>query len=154
MAGASVIFGLGMLESGITFDFQEAVLDNDLAAMVKFAVNGVTINEETLALSEIAAVGSQGDFLMSPSTLKYMRSLPSAPEFYERLNRQRWLEKDKPDAEKIAQIKLKDIFSSHKVATLQPSIAQEISSLIKEEEKKVGAQSQNIQFAPDANYIK
>jgi hypothetical protein len=49
------------------------VLDNDLARMIKHAVRGVPVNDETMGLGDIHAVGSFGDFLSLDSTLRHMR---------------------------------------------------------------------------------
>ena len=39
LAGANLIYGAGMTESGVTFDYAQYVLDNEIAAMVKRAVD-------------------------------------------------------------------------------------------------------------------
>jgi len=41
LAGANLIYGLGMLESGMTFDFGQLVLDAEFARMIKHAVHGI-----------------------------------------------------------------------------------------------------------------
>ena len=38
LAGANLIYGAGMTESGVTFDYAQYVLDNEIATMVKRAV--------------------------------------------------------------------------------------------------------------------
>ncbi len=63
LAGANLIYGLGMLESGVTFDYGQLVMDDEFARMIKFAVGGIPVSDETLAVEDIAAVGSFGDFL-------------------------------------------------------------------------------------------
>ena len=40
LAGASVIYGPGMLEAGITFDLAQLVVDNELIAMTKYCRAG------------------------------------------------------------------------------------------------------------------
>ncbi len=37
LAGANLIYGLGMLESGVTLDFGQLVMDAEFARMIKFA---------------------------------------------------------------------------------------------------------------------
>ena len=41
LAGANLIYGAGMTESGVTFDYAQYVLDNEIATMVKRAVGGI-----------------------------------------------------------------------------------------------------------------
>ena len=35
LAGANLIYGLGMIESGMTFDFGQLVMDDEFAGMIK-----------------------------------------------------------------------------------------------------------------------
>ena len=79
LAGANLIYGAGMTESGVTFDYAQYVLDNDMARMVKHAVQGIPVNDETLDLDDIHAVGSFGDYLSLDSTLQaHARAQPAA----------------------------------------------------------------------------
>ena len=39
-----MIYGLGMLESGITFDLAQLVLDCEFARMIKHTVNGIPVS--------------------------------------------------------------------------------------------------------------
>ena len=49
LAGANVIYGLGNTETGVTMDYGQMVMDNELAEMVKFTLQGIPVNDETLA---------------------------------------------------------------------------------------------------------
>ena len=69
-----MIYGLGMLESGITFDFGQLVLDCEFARMIKHTVQGFRVNDDTLALDVIKEIGPGGHYLMHEHTLKGMRS--------------------------------------------------------------------------------
>jgi trimethylamine--corrinoid protein Co-methyltransferase len=89
LAGANLIYGAGMTESGVTFDYAQYVLDNDMAKMIKHVVQGVPVNDETLDLTDIHAVGSFGDYMSLDSTLKHMREL-SQPRFMDRRVREDW----------------------------------------------------------------
>ena len=83
LAGANLIYGAGMTESGVTFDYAQYVLDNDIAGLVKQAVAGVPVSDETLAVDDIEAVGPFGDFMSLGATLEHMRDL-SQPRFMDR----------------------------------------------------------------------
>jgi trimethylamine:corrinoid methyltransferase-like protein len=52
-----------MIESGVTFDFGQLVMDNEIARMIKFAVAGIPVTDDSLAVDEIIGVGPLGDFL-------------------------------------------------------------------------------------------
>ncbi len=63
MAGANQIYGAGMIESGVTFDCAQLVIDDEIAAMIEYVVRGFRVDDEALAVEDIAAVGPFGDFL-------------------------------------------------------------------------------------------
>ena len=78
-----MIYGLGMMESGITFDFGQLVMDAEFACMIKHTVKGICVNDETLAVDVINEIGPAGNFLVHQHTLEHMRS-QSQPELIDR----------------------------------------------------------------------
>ena len=54
LAGANLIYGPGMIESGVTFDCAQFVMDNEIARMIKHVVGGIRVDDETLAVEDIA----------------------------------------------------------------------------------------------------
>ena len=74
LAGANVIYGLGMLEMGITFDLTQLVIDNEIAEMIKFTLNGIPVNDETLAVNVIREMGIGKDYLSHESTYQHRAS--------------------------------------------------------------------------------
>ena len=89
LAGANLIYGLGMLESGVTFDYGQLVMDDEIARMIKHVVSGIPVDDETLAVEDIAQVGSFGDFLSLDATLRHMRE-QSQPKLIDRRVREDW----------------------------------------------------------------
>ena len=89
LAGTNLIYGLGMIESGVTFDYAQLVIDNEMARMIKQVVGGVRVDDESLAVDDIAAVGSFGDFLSLDATMRHMRDT-SQPELIDRRVREDW----------------------------------------------------------------
>ena len=83
LAGTNLIYGLGMIESGVTFDYAQLVMDDEIARMVKHVVGGIRVDDETLAVDDIAAVGAFGDFLSLDATMRHMHET-SQPELIDR----------------------------------------------------------------------
>ncbi|MBW2632927.1 MAG: trimethylamine methyltransferase family protein, partial [Deltaproteobacteria bacterium] len=69
LAGANLIYGAGMLEAGMTFSFGQLVMDDEIAAMVKRIVNGVSLDDELMGLDLIKKVGIGNNFLTQRHTL-------------------------------------------------------------------------------------
>ena len=68
LASANLIYGLGILESGITFSFGQLVLDNEFARMIKHTLTGIPVSDESLAVDVIKEEGPFRDFLSHDST--------------------------------------------------------------------------------------
>jgi trimethylamine--corrinoid protein Co-methyltransferase len=56
LAGANLIYGLGMLESGVTMDYGQLVLDNEIARLIKYSVGGIPVNDETVGVEVLSHV--------------------------------------------------------------------------------------------------
>ena len=90
LAGANLIYGAGMTESGVTFDYAQYVLDNDIAGMVKHVVQGVPVNDTTLALDRIARVQPAAGFLADDHTLDNWKWAQWKPDIIDRNRYERW----------------------------------------------------------------
>lgn len=76
----------------MTYDYAQLMMDADFAKMILFALNGITVNDETLAIDDLHKVGPFGSFLSHKSTLKNCRN-QSQPDLIDRTMWGRW-EKD------------------------------------------------------------
>jgi trimethylamine--corrinoid protein Co-methyltransferase len=90
LGGLNLIYGAGMIESGVTIDYATLVMDNDIARICKFILRGIPTNDATLMVDEIIEVGSEEDFLSRMSTLKLMREHQSKAGNIDRRVREEW----------------------------------------------------------------
>lgn len=131
-----MIYGLGMLEMGITFDLAQLVLDNEVAGMILHAVNGIPVNDETLSVDAIKEVGIFKDYLDHETTYKHMRTQSQA-QLIDRRMRPDW-EASGTDIYQKALGKARHIVETHKVPELPESVRSTIRSIIEEAEKERG----------------
>ncbi len=131
-AGSNLIYGAGMLDSGLIFSYAQLVIDNDIFKMVRKVMEGIVVNSENLAIDVIKAVGPGGDHLMQPHTMKYMRTLPSAPNIIERGNYDRWLGKGGKEMAQVAVEKAADILENHKPMPLSDEAKSALRSIVEE----------------------
>jgi trimethylamine--corrinoid protein Co-methyltransferase len=141
LAGANLIYGPGMLQSGITFDIAQLVLDNEFVRMIKYAVSGFPVNPETLAVDVIHEVGPAKDFLSHDHTFRYMRT-QSQPELIDRRGLQEWMDDGGHDIYARAREKAKTILKDHKPQPPPQDVCSEIRSIIKETEDELGVSKQ------------
>jgi trimethylamine--corrinoid protein Co-methyltransferase len=137
LAGANLIYGPGMLESGITFDFGQLVMDNEFARMVKHTVNGLHVDAESLAVDIIGEVGPAKDFLMHDHTFRHMRS-QSKPELIDRRGMEEWRASGGKDIYIRATQAARDILDTHKPEPLPEGAAAKIKSIITDTEGELG----------------
>jgi len=129
LAGSSIIYGPGMLESGMTFDPAQLVIDDEIVAMTRFLKKGVAVSDATTAIEEIIAVGPAGNFLERESTLKGFRDLTS-PRLIDRKVREAWEADGSPDFYQKARARAKQILAEHEVAPLDGDVLDEIRSIV------------------------
>ena len=137
MAGANQIYGAGMIESGVTFDCAQLVIDDEIAAMILHVVNGFGVDDETLAVEDIAAVGPFGDFLSLDATLRHMREL-SQPRCLDRRVREDWKERGATDLYERARATALEIIESHKPEPIDPDAARQIRAIVEAADRERG----------------
>ncbi len=124
---------------GMTFSYSQLVMDCEFARMIKLVVNGIPVNDETLAVDAIHETGPFKDFLIHPLTMKYMRS-QSQPELMDRNHRAKWEEQGALDLNGKAALKAKDILENHQPDPLPESTLAEIRAIVEETEAELGVQ--------------
>ena len=126
-----------MLEMGMTFSYSQLVMDCEFAKMIKFAVNGIEVNDETLAVDAIHETGSSKNFLIHPLTMKYMRS-QSQPEIMDRNHRDKWESLGSNDLDANASAKAREILANHQPDALSDSVLADIRKIVTETEAELG----------------
>jgi trimethylamine--corrinoid protein Co-methyltransferase len=134
LAGVNLIYGLGMLELGVTFDYSQLLIGSDIAQMILYSLQGIKVNDETLAVEDIKEVGSFKDFLTHKSTMKHLRSQSFAPNSDRRM-RHSWLNAGGKDMTQRALEKARQILASHKPLPVPEEARKAIRDLINREEK-------------------
>lgn len=139
MAGANVIYGLGMMESGITFDYGQLIMDNEIAGMIKHAVQGIPVNDETLSVDIINEVGPFKDFISHQSTYDHMRS-QSQPKLIDRRVREEWKEMGGKDLYEKSWEKARDLLDNYEPPKLPDNVLSEIRGIINGAEEELGVE--------------
>jgi trimethylamine---corrinoid protein Co-methyltransferase len=139
LAGANLIYGAGMLESGVTFDCGQLVLDNEFARMIKHVVEGIPVSDELLMLDDIHAVGPFGDFLSRDSTLRHMRS-HSQPTLLDRRVREDWLAAGGTDAYSRAVLRAREVLEGHHPDPIDSDVRRQMRAVVQRADAERGVQ--------------
>jgi trimethylamine--corrinoid protein Co-methyltransferase len=86
LAGSVGIGTMGHLENAVTFSPQQLVIDNEIAGSVRHMLKGFEVNQETLAVDVIKAIGPRGTFLEHEHTLRFLREELFPSRLFDRLN--------------------------------------------------------------------
>jgi trimethylamine--corrinoid protein Co-methyltransferase len=99
LLGGADMFNMGGLLGGLmAFDFAKAVIDNEIAMMLKRVQRGVECSQENMALEVIAETGPGGNYMENMHTFEHMRATAFLPDLAVRDLRGPWEESGKPDA--------------------------------------------------------
>jgi trimethylamine--corrinoid protein Co-methyltransferase len=121
--GGVDIFNMGgLLDALMAFDFAKAVIDNDIALMLKRIARGFEFSEENLALDLIGEIGPAGMFADSGHTLERMRTTMHLTEIADRNPRQQWMEGGAQDTQARAMLRVKEILTRDNPAVFSPDM--------------------------------
>jgi trimethylamine---corrinoid protein Co-methyltransferase len=134
LAGANLIYGMGMLELGVTFSFAQLVIDNEIARMCKRVVQGAPINDGTLAVEIIKKVGAGKDFLAQKHTRQYMGAEQSKVKLIDRRMRGAWQKRGGKDMAEAAADEARPILETHKPAPLPDDVLAKLRTIVEDQE--------------------
>jgi len=114
LAGANFIHdAAGLMEFAMTACYEKYVIDNEILGMVMRAVEGIRVDEETLAFDLIKQMGPGGNFVTAKHTRRFMRKEHYQPTLSDRDNREEWeAEGSKTTWERAAEV-VRTIIDSH-----------------------------------------
>jgi trimethylamine--corrinoid protein Co-methyltransferase len=128
LAGADM-FNMGGLLSGLmAFDFAKAVIDNEIALMLKQINRGPEFNKANLALEVIAETGPGGSYMDKMHTMEHMRTTGLMSNIATREMRGPWEEAGRPDSQKRALNAAREILSKDNPAVFSEDVDSKIRS--------------------------
>ena len=136
LAGANLIYGVGMLDSALTWDYASALLQNEFIEMVLKVVNGIQVSDETFAMDVIREVGPAGEFITHQHTLQNFKKLTN-PKLMDRYNREIWEEAGSKDVAELAYEKSLDIIENYKPKPRPDKVQKELDGIYAEYEAAV-----------------
>jgi len=137
LAGANLIYGAGMLDTAMTFDYGQLVLDAEIAGLIKYTVAGVPVDDVTLSLDVINDVGPFHDFLSHEDTLRHMR-IQSQPMLIDRRVREEWSADGSTDIAERATSRAREILETHVPTPMPEGAAEEMQAIIRDAEGELG----------------
>lgn len=116
----------GLIDALKTFDFAKAVIDDEIALMLKRVQRGVVFSEDELALDLIKETGPGGSFIVKPHTIKRMKTEALLTKLADRDARTIWEKKGSTDIQARAMKRVKEIMTTNTAPLLTPELDQKI----------------------------
>jgi trimethylamine--corrinoid protein Co-methyltransferase len=122
LGGADMLNMGGLLDALKVFDFAKAVIDNEIALMLKRMKRGIDFDEKEFAIDVMAAVGPGGSFMVHPHTVKRMKTAAYLPSLADRNARAQWEGKGALDTHARAMARVREILADQGPPLLSPEI--------------------------------
>jgi trimethylamine--corrinoid protein Co-methyltransferase len=131
MAHANIILhSAGWLEAGLVCSLEKFILDVEGLAIMQRMLEGIVIDEETLALNFIAEVGPGGHNFGTSHTLERFRSAFYMPIVSDRQNYDKWREDGSRDAARRAHTVARQLLAAYEPPPLDPAIAEQLEEFV------------------------
>lgn len=125
---SDMLLGAGLLHGSRIWSYAEMMMDCEIFSIIHKMLQGIDVDDETLALEAITNVGPGGNFLAQKHTRHHMREL-FIPQFMDRRPYNEW-EAKKDDARHWALEKARKILTTHQPEPLDPHIIAEFEKII------------------------
>ena len=131
LAGANCIQdAAGFLDFCMTATFDKLVIDKEIIGMIMRAVEGIKVDDTSLAFDVLKKAGPGGHFVSSRHTRRYMRTEQFHPKLSDRDNRERWENNGAHDTNARATKKVREILDGTPHSVLPPEIRERLKSEI------------------------
>ena len=130
MAGSNLNHDVGYLDFGRTGSLEMIIIQDECIDQIRRLDQGIPVDDEMLAVDVVREVGSQGDFLSHPHSLKHLRATQWRPTLSNRSGYEEWKTAGATSLLERAQLKLKHILKEHRPAPIPQEQALKIQNQV------------------------
>jgi trimethylamine--corrinoid protein Co-methyltransferase len=127
-----VVHAGGILNAYLAFSYEKFVLDDEMCGMVRRFRRGIDVSPETLAFDVIARVGSNGNYLMEPHTVKRCRSEFWQPSVSDRGRPEAWTLSGRQGAVTRARQRWQKLLAEHEDPPLDATTTRQLQAFVDE----------------------
>ena len=138
MAGMNLSQGAGTMAGGAYGCLEMAVICDEVMGMAVRVLEGIAVDEESLALDVISKAGPGGHFLDNLHTAKFFTRDMFFPKLFDRQSEAAWSEAGGKETAQVASEKAREILSEHKPEPVPDSVRDEIARILRESEEEFG----------------
>ena len=131
-----ILHSAGWLEAGLVCSLEKFVLDVEGLAMMSRFLNGLEINDDTLALEEIAEVGPGGNHFGTAYTMERFQDAFYRPTVSDRQNYETWVERGAKDALQRAHEIANQLLETYEQPGLPSSVQGELMEYVEKRKQE------------------
>lgn len=131
----NILCGIGVLESDNTQSFEQTLIDNEIIEAAFRIIEGIDVNDETLAVEAIARTGPGGYYLKDEHTRRFFSREHYIPKLIDRNTRDKWEKTGAKSIVEVARKRVKTILAEHKPVPLDDETIKEFDKILKDAEK-------------------
>lgn len=120
----------GLMAGGMAVSFEQFIIDNEVAKWINRFLQGIEVNQETLAFEIIRAVGPGGHYLDQEHTVKRFRQEHLLSSLLNREYRLEWPTSETEDIVFQARRRAEDILSSHRPPELDSQTKKAVQTVL------------------------
>jgi trimethylamine--corrinoid protein Co-methyltransferase len=125
---SDMLLGVGLLHGSRIWSYAQMLMDIEIYDLIRQMMKGIVVDEYTLAMNVIQAVGPGGSYLTQKHTKQNMRNI-WLPKYMDRRSYNVWEEKG-DDARDWATVEAQRILETHRSEPLDPQLSAELSLII------------------------
>jgi trimethylamine--corrinoid protein Co-methyltransferase len=130
LAGADTFGHMGILGADQAASLDQLIVDSEMAAYVKHILRGFEVNDDTLALDVVRAVGIGGNFLGEQHTLNHYRDELWFPKTFDRRRWEDWWSDGARTMVGWAGHRRQQILKDHRAAAVEPELERELDDIV------------------------
>jgi len=130
LSGAHLIHDISFLEGAMIASDEMIVMSDEIAGICRHIIRGIRVDEETLAVDAIDAVGPGGHFLQQEHTLNHYRSEFWFPTLMDRSRYDIWQQAGAATMVDRIKDKIKQITATHEVTPIPDDILNQMKQIV------------------------
>ena len=116
----------GLIDALKTFDFAKAVIDDEVAQMMKRVKRGINFSEDELAVNLIKEIGPGGSYIVAKHTMSRMKTEVVMTKLADRDPRTIWEKKGSTDIHARAMKRVKEIMGNNTTSLISPEVEERL----------------------------
>jgi len=142
MGGVNLLYqGAGWLEGGLTASYEKLIVDAEILQMISEVLQPVVVDEASLGVDAIAAVGPGGHFFGSAHTLERYETAFYRPMLSDWRNYETWADDGRKTATDRANAIWKQLLAEFEPPPIEADRAEAIEAFVERRKREIGGGS-------------